>query len=49
MTKIFVVRREGGSRIVAITKIIPADWIIVEMSVVKTMDSTVTVEIKKVV
>ena len=48
MAKINMVRREGGSRVLSVSKVIPKNWIAVEMEVVKASKSTVIVKIIKV-
>lgn len=53
MAKICVIRQEGGSRILAITKIIPLDWKVVEMEILKpvkldTSHESITVKIIRV-
>lgn len=48
MNKICTVRKEGGSRVITISKIIPEDWIIVELTKIRKTDSTITVKINKV-
>lgn len=48
MTKINVVRREGGSRVLSVTKIIPHDWLVVQMEVIKQYGKFVTVRFEKV-
>lgn len=48
MSKINMIRKEGGSRIVCVTSIIPKTWRVVELTKVKEKDSTILVEFKKV-
>ena len=48
MNKIKVIRKEGGSKILAVTDIIPADWEIVTTDVIKSTDKIVTVKIEKI-
>ena len=48
MGKINVIRQSGGSRIMAVSKIIPADWQVVEVETVKTSKKCVTININKV-
>ena len=48
MTKINMVRREGGSRVVSMSKIIPPEWIAVEMQVTKSNEYYIIVRIEKV-
>lgn len=47
MGKINTVRREGGSRVVAIDSI-PKDWRYVEISTTKKSDDSLTIKINKV-
>lgn len=48
MGKTMVVRKEGGSRVVTLTEMIPADWRLVEVIVIDKGYDTVTVKINKV-
>ena len=48
MSKINTIRREGGSRVLSVTKILPPDWIIVEMKVTKKIANTIFVKIERV-
>lgn len=48
MDKISVVRRVGGSRIIAITKLLPSHWQVVSVEVVKTDKDYVTLKVNKV-
>ena len=48
MAKIITVRREGGSRVLAVTKIIPIEWQYVILTVKKQRNSVILVEIEKV-
>ena len=43
-----MIRREGGSRILAVSSILPKDWIAVELEVVKQTKKVITVNIEKV-
>ena len=46
--KVNMVRKEGGSRVLSISKVLPPDWIAVVLTVVKKTESFVTVKIEKV-
>lgn len=48
MSKINIIRREGGSRIVAITNVLPKDWVAVELIVVNHSQSAITIRFNKV-
>ena len=48
MNKLKAIRKEGGSRVISITNIIPADWIFVELVIIKTTKDVVTLKINKV-
>ena len=48
MGKINMVRQEGGSRVVSISKAIPKGWRAVEIEVVKASTKAVTVKFSKV-
>lgn len=48
MAKINTVRREGGSRILAVSNVIPTDWQVVELKKIKENSNTVTVKIIKI-
>lgn len=48
MAKIKTIRREGGSRILAVTDIIPVDWIAVIVVKTKQSNNTVIVTLEKV-
>ena len=48
MAKINMVRREGGSRVISITRVIPLDWLAVDIEVVKTTKNVVTLKINRV-
>ena len=43
-----MVRREGGSRVLSVSKVIPKEWIAVEMVVIKATSDIITVKIEKV-
>ena len=47
--KVHVIRKEGGSRIVAVTKIIPTTWNIVSIVPINETKDSVTIRIDKVV
>ena len=48
MGKINMIRREGGSRILAVSSILPKAWIAVELKVIKQTKKIITVNIEKV-
>lgn len=48
MSKINMIRREGGSRVLSVSKIIPVEWVAVEMKVTRATSSAITVKIEKV-
>jgi hypothetical protein len=43
-----MVRREGGSRVVSISHIIPAEWVAVDMRITKTTKTAIVVKIERV-
>lgn len=49
MGKLTIIRKEGGSRVIAITQYLPSDWQAVEIEPVKKDDKEVTLKIVKVV
>lgn len=48
MGKIHIIRKEGGSRVISITKILPIDWQAIEMDIVKQTKTYVTIKVLKV-
>ena len=48
MSKINMVRREGGSRVLSVSRVLPKDWEAVTMSVMKKSSAFVVVKIEKV-
>ena len=48
MTKIKVIRREGGSRVVAVTDVFPGDWQAVTVIKSKQSDSKIVITFEKV-
>ncbi len=48
MNKISVIRREGGSRVMAVTKIIPEAWTVVNPTVIKSTKNIIIIEIERV-
>jgi len=48
MSKIYKIRKQGGSRIIAISSIIPDNWEIIEMKTGKKTKEAITVIISKV-
>ena len=47
-SKLRAIRKEGGSRVISITHIIPMDWIFVELEIIKTTNNAVTLKVIKV-
>lgn len=43
-----IIREQGGSRVIAVTKIIPKDWRVVEATITKQTKDAVTVKLNKV-
>ena len=43
-----MIRREGGSRVMSVTKVIPLDWQVVDIKIIKTTKNMVTLAINKV-
>lgn len=43
-----VIRKEGGSKILTITKFLPKEWRAVEIAVIKASHESVTLKINKV-
>jgi len=48
MGKINTIRHEGGSRVIAISSVLPKDWQVVELTKIKGNNSSVTIKINKV-
>ena len=48
MSKIKTIRREGGSRVLAVTDIIPKDWQFITVVKIKQKNSKITVILEKV-
>ena len=48
MSKINMIRREGGSRVMTVTKVLPLNWQAVDVEVIKTTSKVVTLRINKV-
>lgn len=48
MAKVNMVRQEGGSRVLSMSKVIPVGWEAVVLSVVKATEKSVTVRINRV-
>ena len=48
MPKITTIRREGGSRVLTVTKIIPLEWEYVILTVKKQKNNIISIEIEKV-
>ena len=43
-----MVRKEGGSRVLSVSKVVPKNWTAVEMEVVKATKESIIVKINKV-
>ena len=43
-----MVRREGGSRVLSVSKVMPKGWTVVEMNVIHETTKSVTIKIDKV-
>jgi len=48
MNKIKAIRKEGGSKILAVTDIIPEDWKFVETNIIKKSADCITIKIEKI-
>lgn len=48
MTRLNMVRHSGGSRIISVNKVIPPDWIALEMRVIKSSRDKIVVEFQRV-
>lgn len=48
MTKLNIIRKEGGSRVIAVSSVIPLSWIAVEMKVIKGNNKVIVVQFSKV-
>ena len=48
MSKLKAIRKEGGSRVITITHIIPDSWTFVELVIVKMTKDFLTLKINKV-
>lgn len=48
MGRFCVIRKEGGSRVLTITKLLPSDWVGVNIDKVKENKRSVTLKIEKV-
>ena len=48
MSKINMIRREGGSRVLAVTKVIPLNWQVVDIEIIKLTKDLVTLKIRRV-
>ena len=48
MSKINMIRKEGGSRVMTITKVIPSKWIAVDIEIITITSNYVTLKINKV-
>lgn len=47
MNHLYIIRREGGSRVVSMTKILPKTWQAIEIEKVKETKRTLTLIIKR--
>lgn len=47
MNNLFIIRKEGGSRVIAVTRLLP-DWTYVEVKKVASTKDSVTLKIMKV-
>ena len=48
MSKIHMVRKEGGSRVISITNVIPLDWRAVELKLIKGTKTSITIKIERI-
>ena len=48
MTKLNTIRREGGSRVLAVSRVIPAGWEAVELIVIKSTKDCITLKVERV-
>jgi hypothetical protein len=48
MSKLIIIRNEGGSRVISITSVIPKDWQAIEITQTKKSNDSVTLKIDKV-
>ena len=48
MGRINIIRTEGGSRVVSVSRAIPKEWKAVEVEVIKATDDVITVKFNKV-
>ena len=48
MSKVCMVRHEGGSRVLSVSKVIPVDWIAVDMTIVKQGKAFIIIRVEKV-
>ena len=48
MGKINMIRQEGGSRVLAVSSVLPKGWLVVELSIIKQAKNFVTIKINKV-
>lgn len=46
--KLFTIRPEGGSRVIAVTTILPKEWIAVTAKIIKKNNGSVTIKFDKV-
>jgi len=48
MGDIFIVRKEGGSRVISITKVLPKEWKVIEIETTKKKEDYLTLKVKRV-
>lgn len=46
--KINMVRQEGGSRVLSVSKVIPVGWEVVVMRVIKQTEKSITIRINRI-
>lgn len=48
MSKIRLIRHEGGSRVMVVSSIVPKDWVAVEAVIIKQTNDSIVVKINRV-
>lgn len=48
MEKVKVIRNEGGSRVIAVTDVVPKDWQIITISVLKEAKGSIMLKVNKI-
>lgn len=48
MSKLYMIRKEGGSRVMTVSKIVPKEWLAVTATIVRKSNRSVTVKFEKV-